>query len=236
MDDRFDSTQEHQMPEEMRGASSASLDPPARTMSEEDELATVEAETSAETPRGHSDETRQQLARAVEQSGRHIARMAQKAGWSMAEDMWQKILTSLERRLVRHGLVEDLDPYLNSCVTKELSKLRAAIEVLVGDETLDVLRQRQYSNQQLDSMLLHNAELVEAARGVIESGVLTKQEAQVYVLAQVLGENNAVVAEWLDPPTTVRAVAQAKHRAVRKVNKAYRQGKFRHLGYEPPHA
>jgi hypothetical protein len=224
------------MPEEMRGASSASLEPPVRTMSEEGELAAVEAGTSAETPRRHSDETRQQLARAVAQSERHIARMAQKAGWSMAEDMWQKILTSLERRLVRHGPVEDLDPYLNGCVTNELSKLRAAIEVLVGDETLDVLRQRQHSDHQLGSVLLHNAELVEAARGVIESGVLSKQEAQVYVLAQVLGQDNAVVAEWLDPPTTVGAVAQAKYRAVRKVNKAYRQGRFRHLGYEPPHA
>lgn len=216
------------MPEEMRGESSASLETPVRTTTEEREP------TAAGAPREHSDETRDQLARAVEQSGRHVARMARKAGRPMAEDMWQKILVGLERRLVRHGPVDDLDPYLNSCVTKALGGLRAAIEVLVGDETLDVLRQRQHDDQQLDSMMLHNTELVEAARGVIESGVLTRQEAQVYVVAQVLGEDNAVVAEWLDPPTTVRAVAQAKYRAVRKVNRAYRQGKFRHLGYEPP--
>ncbi|WP_406136967.1 hypothetical protein [Streptomyces sp. NBC_01089] len=218
------------MPEEMRGESSASLETPVRTTTEEREP------IAAGAPRGHSDETRDQLARAVEQSGRHVARMARKAGRPMAEDMWQKILVGLERRLVRHGPVDDLDPYLNSCVTKALGRLRAAIEVLVGDETLDVLRQRQHDDQQLDSMMLHNTELVEAARGVIESGVLTRQEAQVYVVAQVLGEDNAVVAEWLDPPTTVRAVAQAKYRAVRKVNRAYRQGKFRHLGYEPPRA
>ncbi|MFE5731453.1 hypothetical protein ACFQ7A_11200 [Streptomyces sp. NPDC056528] len=224
------------MPEEMRGASSASLEPPVRTTSEGDEPTASGDETSADAPREHSDETHEQLARAVEQSGMHIARMAKKAGRPMAEDMWQQILVGLERRLLRRGPVEELDPYLNSCVTKALSRLRTTIEVLVGDETLDALRQRQHGDEQLDSVLLHNTELFEAARGVIESGLLTPQEAQVYVLAQVLGEDNAVVAEWVDPPTTVKAVAQAKYRAVRKVNKAYRQGRFRHLGYEPPRA
>ncbi|MBO8202683.1 hypothetical protein JW613_31045 [Streptomyces smyrnaeus] len=218
------------MPEEMRGESSASSDLPVQTSTP-----AADAEASVDVLPGHSNETREQLAIAFEQSGMHIARMARKAGWQMAEDMWQSILAGLERRLVRHGPVENLDPYLNSCVTKALSKLRTAIEVLVGDEHLDALRQRQYTDPQLDSMLQLNTELVEAARGVIESGVLTKREAHVYVLAQVLGEDNAAVAEWLNPPTTVKAVTQMKYKAVRKVNRAYRQGKFRHLGYEPPH-
>ncbi|MER7978305.1 hypothetical protein [Streptomyces sp. NPDC095817] len=119
-------------------------------------------------------------------------------------------------------------------MTNELSKLRATIEVLVGDEKLDYLRTKSLSDPQLDGILTYNHDLIEAVQGIRASGVLTKREADVYVLAQVLGEENTVVAQWLEPPTTARAVATLKWKAMRKVNKAWRAGQFEHLGFHPP--
>ncbi|MFG1663774.1 hypothetical protein [Streptomyces sp. Y7] len=160
--------------------------------------------------------------------------MAKKAGRARAEDMWQKVLISFERTLQSQGPVEHLESYLNRCVTNELSKLRATIEVLVGEEKLEILRAKSVSDPQLDGILSYNHELIETVQGIRDSGVLSKREADVYVLAQVLGEENAVVAEWLEPPTTSAAVATLKWKAMRKVRKAWREGKFRHLGFPPP--
>ncbi|MCZ4608855.1 hypothetical protein O3S80_34880 [Streptomyces sp. Lzd4kr] len=204
--------------------------PPARA----GQLTTTEDMASTDIPGGLSDTARAQLAAALEHSGLHIARMAKKAGRARAEDMWQKVLISFERTLQSQGPVEHLESYLNRCVTNELSKLRATIEVLVGEEKLEILRAKSVSDPQLDGILSYNHELIETVQGIRDSGVLSKREADVYVLAQVLGEENAVVAEWLEPPTTTAAVATLKWKAMRKVRKAWREGKFRHLGFPPP--
>jgi DNA-directed RNA polymerase specialized sigma24 family protein len=198
------------------------------------QLTTPKANASTGSPRVLSEKAREQLAQAMDHKGFHIKRMAKKAGRSRAEDMWQKIIISFENVLRNQGPVEHLESYLNRCVTNELSKLRATIEVVVGDETLDLLRAKSMSDPQLDSILSYNIDLIEAVQGIRASGVLSKREADVYVLAQVLGEENDVVAEWLDPPTTAAAVATLKWKAMRKVKKARREGKFRHLGFPPP--
>ncbi|QKZ23819.1 hypothetical protein [Streptomyces chartreusis] len=192
------------------------------------------AATSTDTPRVLSDQAREQLGRAMDQQHLHIGRMAKKAGRPNAEDMWQKIIISFEKVLRSHGPVDHLESYLNRCVTNELSKLRATIDVLVGDEKLDFLRAKSLSDPQLEGILTYNRDLIEAVEGIRASGVLSKREADVYVLAQVLGEENAVVAVWLDPPTTEAAVATLKWKAMRKVKKARRDGKFEHLGFHPP--
>lgn len=159
------------------------------------QLTTTGAIASPELPCVLSDQAREQLTQAMAQQGIHIGRMAKKAGRSRAEDMWQKIIIGFESALRSKGPVQHLESYLNRCVTNELSKLRATIEVLVGDEKLDFLRAKSLSDPQLDSILSYNHDLIEAVQGIRASGVLSKREADVYVLAQVLGEENSVVAE-----------------------------------------
>lgn len=204
--------------------------PPARA----GQLTTPEAAASTDTPRVLSDKAREQLAQAMYYKGLHLKRMVKKAGRPRAEDMWQTIIISFEKVLRSKGPVDHLESYLNRCVTNELSKLRATIEVLVGTEKLDILRAKSLGDPQLDGVLSYNHELIEAVQGIRDSGVLSKREADVFVLAQVLGEENDVIAEWLDPPTTAAAVATLKWKAMRKVKKARSEGKFRHLGFPPP--
>lgn len=223
------------MSEAMHGGERpASPEQPALASSGVSQLTTSEAESSTDTLRVLSDEAREQLTRAMEQEGLHVGRMAKKAGRPMAEDMWQNIIISFHNRLLNHGPVDHLESYLNRCVTTQLSKLRDTIEVVVGDEELDVLRAQSQSDPQLDDILQYNRALIEAARGIRDVGILTDREADVYLLAQVLGEDNGVVAKWLDPPSTPARVATLKWKAVRKVNKARREGKLTHLGFDPP--
>ncbi|WP_221355412.1 hypothetical protein [Streptomyces beigongshangae] len=199
-----------------------------------DWLTNSDTDVSTVTAPVMSAEAREQLKQAIEQGPLHLGRMTKQVGRMQAEDMWQKIVISFERVLTNKGPVEHLEKYLNRCVTNKLSKLRATIEVLVGDEKLDYLQAKSLSDPQLNGILSYNHDLIEAVQGIRSSGVLSKREADVYVLTQVLGEENSVVAEWLDPPTTARAVATLKWKAMRKVKKAWQDGKFEHLGFHPP--
>ncbi|MFE2534214.1 hypothetical protein [Streptomyces sp. NPDC059371] len=222
------------MPEEMHGDRPASSEPSTRTSSSEDGASASNAQPSADTPRVLSDEAREQLTRAMEQKNMHIGRMSKKVGRPMAEDMWQKILLEFHTRLLNHGPVDRLDSYINRCVTNMLSKLRTTIEVVIGDENLELIARQAADDPQIANVFYYNHELIEAVHGIRKSDILTKREADVYVLGQILGEDNNVIAEWLDPPGTAARVATIKWRAMRKVQRAWREGKFTHLGYEPP--
>ncbi|MET8683912.1 hypothetical protein ABZV77_06810 [Streptomyces sp. NPDC004732] len=200
------------MPEEMRGG----IQPASSTVVRE-----------------LSPDARDQLLRATEQAGMHLGRMAKRAGPELADDMWGNVLLGLHSRLVSRGPVEDLDKYLNRCVTNQLCKLRATVEVLVGDETLAVLRARQGDHLTGEVVRL-NHELIETVRGIRALDLLTPRQMAVFVLGQILGEDNRMIAEWLDPPTTARAVATLKWRANREINKAWRDGRLAHLGFDPP--
>ncbi|MGW6533440.1 hypothetical protein [Streptomyces venezuelae] len=157
--------------------------------------------------------------------------MAKKVGPELADEMWANVLRGLNSRLANRGPVDDLDKYLNRCVTNQLSKLRTTIEILVGDDALVALRARE--GQASEAFRL-NHELIETVQGIRAQGILTPREMDVFVLGQVLGEDNKVVAEWLDPPATARSVGTLKWRANRKINKAWRAGRLAHLGFDPP--
>ncbi|MEU5777333.1 hypothetical protein ABZ819_29035 [Streptomyces venezuelae] len=198
------------MPEEMRGGSRSASSTVARKL---------------------SPAALDQLVRATEQAGLHRGRMAKKVGPELADEMWANVLRGLNSRLANRGPVDDLDKYLNRCVTNQLSKLRTTIEILVGDDALVALRARE--GQASEAFRL-NHELIETVQGIRAQGILTPREMDVFVLGQVLGEDNKVVAEWLDPPATARSVGTLKWRANRKINKAWRAGRLAHLGFDPP--
>lgn len=214
------------MPEEMHGGGrSASPNPP----SAEGQLSTREGRPSRGTGGELSRRAQEQLVRAMEQKELHRGRMAKKAGRDLADDMWANIMVSLHVRLGNLGPVEHLDPYLNSCVSNQLRKLRATVEILVGDESLALLK----GDPDFGEALELNHELIELVRNIRASGVLKPAEADVFVLSQVVGQDLDTIGQWLDPPTTSRAVARIRRRAVKKVNRAYHEGKFADLGYGP---
>ncbi|WP_033328668.1 hypothetical protein [Streptomyces yerevanensis] len=224
------------MPEEMHGASGpASTERPMRMASPsvEDRLNTAVATAAAATMPVLTPEAHKQLVRAMEQESLHRGRMAKKAGVQLAGTMWSNVVTGLHQRLLNLGPVDNLDAYLNRSVTNQLSKLRTTVEVLVGDETLDVLRE-QNGDPNLGQVLELNHELIDIVKGIRVAGILTPREMDVYVLCQILGEDNETVGLWLEPPTNKNSVASLKCKAMKKVKKAWRAGKLEHLGYPPP--
>jgi len=219
------------MSQEMHGEHPASSEPSMQVSSSTADDSASDARPSAATPRILSPEAHEQLMRAMEQKEMHVSRMARKAGHANAEDMWQRVIIAYHARLLNHGPVEHLDSYLNRCVTNELSKLRTSIDVLIGDQALDLT---QADDPHVANVVYYNHDLIEAVRGIRKSGVLNKRELDVWVLGQILGEDNKAVAEWLDPPSTRARVATIKWRALHKLNRAWNAGEFKHLGFEPP--
>ncbi|MFE2374728.1 hypothetical protein [Streptomyces sp. NPDC059398] len=213
------------MAQELRGKSrSAPSSPPSAG----GQSGTREAERAREAQGELSPECHEQVRRAVEQRALHHGRMAKKAGHTLAEDMWSNIMLSLHTRLVNRGPVEHLDSYLNACVTNQVSSLRATIEILVGDENPEL----HVGDPNIGEVLELNHELFELVKGIRALGFLTQEEADVFVLFQVLGEDSKTVAEWLAPGTDPKRATRIRRRAVKKVNRAYKDGILADLGYD----
>ncbi|MFE2693694.1 hypothetical protein [Streptomyces mirabilis] len=225
------------MTDPMQGGNSpASTEGPtrARPQPEEVQLDTAVAGTiSATSPRVLSPEARLQLDRALEQEGLHRGRMAQSAGRHQAEEMWANIAKGVYLRLLNQGPVDNLDAYLNRCVTNQLSTLRTVVEVLVEDTDLELLGERRGEPQYGQAVDL-NHELIDAIKGVRSLGILTSREMEVYIMCQAFQMENEQIAQWLEPPTTKAAVASLRYKALKKVNKAWRAGKMAHLGFDTP--